>query len=534
MTATWIHPRVRESEIGHLAELLAFALKPGDVVALRGDLGAGKSTLARAIIRVLLADATAEVPSPTFSLVQTYATARFSVSHFDLYRLSSADEAGELGLDEQPSSGVALIEWPERAETLLPPDRIEVRLEEGPDADPAVRRIEIEGIGTAQPRIERLKAIDGFIRRSGWGDARLLYLQGDASARRFGRLIRVGCKMQPAETGTVEAVVNRAPKQSVVLMDAPRQADGPPIRDGKPYSRIANLAEDLRPWVAVTSALRAAGLSAPEVLAQDLDAGLLLVEDLGDAVFGLTVEKGEADQAELWRAAVDVLVHLRRVPVTAAIVLDDGSTHRLPPYDRAALQIEVELLLDWYWPSVHGEPASEAARTEFLALWSSVLDGVLQLPTGWVLRDFHSPNLMWLPERAGLERVGILDCQDALEGHPAYDLVSLLQDARIDVPEALEQALFETYCDGAAAREPEFDREAFTLAYAVLGAQRNTKILGIFTRLARRDGKDGYLRHIPRIWRYLDRNLHHATLRQLKMWYDLNFPAEHRAPPGSG
>lgn len=497
-----------------MAELLAFTLKPGDVVALRGDLGAGKSTLARAIIRTMLKDATAEVPSPTFSLVQAYATARFTISHFDLYRLSSAEEAGELGLEDQSASGVALIEWPERAERLLPTDRIEVRLEEDPDAPSNERRIVIEGMGSAQARIERLKAIDDFIRKAGWGDAHILYLQGDASARRFGRLLRDG--------------------HSVVLMDAPRQPDGPPIRDGKPYSRIANLAEDLRPWVAITRSLRGAGLSAPEVLAQDLDAGLLLVEDLGDDVFGLMVEHGRADQVELWRAAADVLIQLRGVPVPDAIVLDDGSTHRLPPYDRAALQIEVELLLDWYWPAVNGEPAPEALRAEHLTLWNSVFDALLGLPTGWVLRDYHSPNLMWLPERAGLKRVGILDCQDALEGHPAYDLASLLQDARIDVPEALERELFEAYCVAAAAREPEFDRETFTFAYAALGAQRNTKILGIFTRLARRDGKNGYLRHIPRIWRYLDRNLAHATLRPLKMWYELNFPPEHRARPESG
>ena len=499
--------------MGHLAELLVFALKPGDVVALWGDLGAGKSTLARAIVRLLLGDETAEVPSPTFSLVQTYVTARFPVSHLDLYRLSTAEEADELGLDELAAAGVALIEWPERAEQLLPPDRIEVRLEENPSAPPSERRIVIEGIGSAQTRIDRLKAIDEFLNRSGWSDARLVYLQGDASARRFGRLLR--------------------DHHSVVLMDAPCQADGPPVRDGKPYSRIANLAEDLRPWVAVTGALRAAGLSAPQVLVQDLDAGLLLVEDLGDEAFGLAVEQGEADQAELWRAAVDVLIHLRGVPVPAAIVLENGSMHRLPAYDRAALQIEVELLLDWYWPALKNETASEPLRAEYLALWNSVFDELPGLPTGWVLRDYHSPNLMWLPERTDLARVGVLDCQDALEGHPAYDLASLLQDARIDVPEVLEQELFDAYCAAAAAREPAFDRESFTLAYAVLGAQRATKILGIFTRLARRDGKKAYLRHIPRIWRYLDRNLAHATLRALKMWYASNFPAERRALPRS-
>ncbi len=514
MTAPWTHARVRETDIGHLAELLAFALRPGDVVALRGDLGAGKSTLARAIIRVLLDDEAAEVPSPTFSLVQTYAAPRFPVSHFDLYRLGSAEEVRELGFDELTATGAALIEWPERAEELLPADRIEISLQEDPGLDPSERRIVIEGLGTAQSRVERLRLIDAFLQQSGWSNARLRYLQGDASARRFGRLDRNG--------------------SSAVLMDAPRQPDGPPIRDGKPYSRIAHLAEDLTPWVAVTSALRSAGLSAPEVLAQDLAAGLLLVEDFGDAVFSQITSELGVDQAEHWRAATDALVHLRSVPVPRTVQLGDGSSHHLPRYDRAALQIEVELLLDWYWPNLYGEAASDALRSEYLSLWNAVFDELLRLPTtGWVLRDYHSPNLMWLPDRSGLKKVGILDCQDALEGHPAYDLASLLQDARVDVSQALERALFQHYCSAASAQDPAFDRESFAFAYAALGAQRNTKILGIFTRLSSRDGKNGYLRHIPRIWGYLDRNLAHVTLRPLKMWYDSNFPAELRGPPGA-
>jgi len=504
---------VRETDIRHLAELLAFALKPGDVVALRGDLGVGKSTLARAIIRASVGDETLEVPSPTFSLVQIYATPRFPIAHFDLYRLGSVDEARELGLEEQIANGAALIEWPERAEDLLPPDRIEVKLEETPDLDASERRVVIEGLGAAGGRIARLEAIFAFLQRTGWADARLSYLQGDASARRFARLRRNGC--------------------CVVLMDAPRQPDGPPIRNGKSYSRIAHLAEDIRPWVAVTSALRNVGLSAPAVVAQDLEAGLLLVEDLGDSVFGSAVQRG-LDQAELWRAAVDVLLHLRGQGVPSFPRLVDGYVRRLPRYDRDALQIEVELLLDWYWPAVRNEPAPDAVRAEYLAAWNAIFDDILKLPTGWVLRDYHSPNLLWLPDREGLQQVGILDCQDALEGPVAYDLVSLLQDARVDVPETLEQELYRHYCKTAAALEPAFDQAAFDFAYAALGAQRNTKILGIFARLSRRDGKDGYLRHIPRIWRYLDRNLAHATLRPLKKWYEANFPIDQRALPGSG
>lgn len=502
-----------ETDLRHLAELIAFALKPGDAVALRGDLGAGKSTLARDIIRSIVGEDTLEVPSPTFSLVQIYETPRFPIAHFDLYRLGSADEARELGLEEQIAHGVALIEWPERAEELLPSDRIEVKLEEAPDLDPSERRIAIAGLGATGARISRLQAISEFLERSAWADARLAYLQGDASARRFARLKRDG--------------------RSAVLMDAPRQPDGPPIRDGKPYSRIAHLAEDIRPWVAVTRALRQADLSAPEIIAHDLEAGLLLVEDLGDDVFGSAVHQGR-DQAELWQAAVDVLLHLRQQGIPSFPPLEDGFTHSLPRYDRDALQIEIELLLDWYWPALKGSPAPDRLRTEYLRLWRAIFDELLKQPTGWVLRDYHSPNLLWLPDRKGLQRVGILDCQDALEGPVAYDLVSLLQDARIDVPESLEQQLYRHYCQSVAVREPDFDQATFDFAYAALGAQRNTKILGIFARLSRRDGKKGYLRHLPRIWRYLDRDLGHPKLLPLKKWYEANFPIDNRVLPGSG
>ena len=514
MMQSWTHARLREPRLRRLAELLAFALKPGDVVALRGDLGAGKTTLARMLLRALLNDADADVPSPTFSLLQTYAASRYPIFHFDLYRLSDAEEARELGLGEETTAGVALIEWPERAEKLLPPNRFEITLSDDADFDPSERTVVITGLGTYGPRVARLEAIDDFLHRSDWSDSQIHYLQGDASARRYARLVRDG--------------------EQVILMDSPRQPDGPPIRDGKPYSRIANLAEDVRPYVAVAGALRDAGLSAPEVKAQDLPRGLLLVEDFGDEVFGTTISNGGGKQADLWRAAVDVLVAIRRHPVPEVMPLSDGLSHRLPRFDRDALQIEAELLIDWYWPAIKGAPVPDAVRADYLARWHQLFDLVLAQPAGWVLRDFHSPNLMWLPDETGLKRVGLLDFQDALHGNPAYDLVSLLQDARVDVPAGLEQELLAHYQQAAASADPSFDPEAFRLAYAILGAQRNTKILGIFTRLARRDGKLQYLRHIPRIWGYLERNLEHATLQPLKAWYDSHFPVEGRTPPIEG
>jgi aminoglycoside/choline kinase family phosphotransferase len=233
---------------------------------------------------------------------------------------------------------------------------------------------------------------------------------------------------------------------------------------------------------------------------------------------------------EMWLGAVDTLVGLREFIGIERIESGHGPAYVLPAYDRSALGIEAALLADWYWPLVKGQGMSPEGRVEFMSLWGPLFDFVLAAPAGLVLRDYHSPNLLWLPSQpAGKGRVGIIDFQDGVIGHPAYDLVSLLQDARLDVPADLEANLFERYVGAVEMREPGFDRKAFSSAYAILGAQRNTKILGIFARLAKRDGKPVYLQHIPRIWRYLERDLDHPQLAALRSWYDRNFPPSMRA-----
>lgn len=510
MNRTWTLPTVTEPHLTFLAELLALALRPGDLVTLSGDLGAGKSTFARAIVRAMLDDDEAEVPSPTFSLLQPYVSRRFDVTHVDLYRLSAAHELTELGLDEALLGGVALVEWPERGAGALPEPALVVTLAE--TSDPDARHLTLVAGPCFAERLTRLEAIAEFLA----GDAsarpwpRVHYLQGDASPRRYARIVYAD--------------------RSLVLMDSPRRPDGPAIRNGLPYSRIAHLAEDVRPFVAVATMLNSAGLSAPRIMSADLDQGLLIIEDFGDRVFGAEMLSGTA-QDVLWEAATDVLLAARAIPSDRPIPLPGGTPHELPPYDRSALEIETELLLDWLWPLVKGRPAGSEVRDEFQSLWSRVFDDLLAMPSGLVLRDFHSPNLMWMPERGGIARVGVLDFQDAVAGHPAYDLVSLLQDARVDVPAGLEQRLFDRYIAEARASEPDFDAAAFSLAYAALGVQRNTKILGIFARLAMRDAKSRYLGHIPRIWGYLDRGLGHAALAPLAAWYRHHWPAPDRAEP---
>ena len=490
-----------EARLQKLAGLIALELGASDLVALAGELGAGKTTFARAAIRALLGDPEAEVPSPTFSLVQIYETPRGPITHCDLYRIDGAEGAAELGLEEALARGALLVEWPERAEMLLGDDRLDVALEEADGG--ARRRVTLTGHGRWARRIDRLAAVWRFVEASGWAAAEIGPLPGDASARRYFRL----------HDGARRALV----------MDAPRMPDGPPIRDGKPYSQIAHIAEDVRPFVAIARHLRALGLSAPEILAVDLDGGLLLTEDLGDRVFGAEVAAG-ADQRALWRAGVDALLALHRAPVERRLGIGDGSFHEVPPFDLAALQIEVELLTDWYVPALTGAPIVAEARAAFLAAWRPAFARLIAMPSGLLLRDYHSPNLLILPERVGAKRAGIIDFQDAMIGPRAYDLVSLLQDARLDVALEIEAGLLAYYCTEAAATQPGFDRAAFEWSYAALGAQRNTKILGIFARLARRDGKPRYLQHIPRIWRYLERDLAHPGLASLAAWYEQNLP----------
>lgn len=529
-----------EASLSRLAERIALKLAAGDVVALSGDLGTGKTTFARALIRAVLGDPYAEVPSPTFSLVQTYVSPRFELAHLDLYRLSGDEDLIELGFDELVANGVAIVEWPERAPGLVAANRLDIRLTQG--ARPDLRTLSLSGYGAWASRLSRTAAMADFLDGlEPWGRAAAVYLQGDASPRAYARLTSPPLAASPPslwerpggrKPGTTAVELPISPQNggyAAILMDQPRQPDGPPIRNGLPYSRIAHLAEDVRAFVAVAQALAGAGLSAPEIYAADLERGFLILEDFGDRVFGAEVAKG-APQAELWRAAVDILVALSAAPVPDAIVLPDGSAHRVPDMDAGVLTVEVELLADWYWPAVHGAPMPADVRADFMEAWAPVLARLAEGPKGWVLRDFHSPNLVWLPARDGLRGVGLLDFQDALNGPLAYDLASLLQDARLDVPPALEDELLAYYVAERSA-EPGFDADVFRATYAAVGVQRATKILGIFARLAARDGKPTYLRHIPRLWRYLARGLAHPELSALARWFDRHFPPAVRLDP---
>lgn len=318
------------------------------------------------------------------------------------------------------------------------------------------------------------RAAPEFLARHGWAGAEIQPLAGDASFRRYFRIL--------------------AGDRRAVLMDAP-----PPHEDPRPFVAIAN-------W------LEGVGLTAPKVLAADLDRGLLLLADLGDARMRESLDADPAAERDLYETAVDVLVHLHNHPPMTD----------LPPHGLTQWMTELELFLDWYVPAV-GLKAVDAQGWN--SAWREVLAKVADDGLGpvTVLRDYHAENVMLLDGRGGIERFGLLDFQDALAGHPAYDLVSVLEDARRDVPPALEREMIDRYVAHTGADE-RFER-----AYWALAAQRNTRILGVFCRLWKRDGKDRYKAFQPRMWGLLERDLAQPTLAPVRAWFDANIPASARA-----
>lgn len=325
--------------------------------------------------------------------------------------------------------------------------------------------------------------IADFLAACGWGAALRDKLPGDASFRRYERL-RLGGRW-------------------AMLMDAP-----PPREDVRPYLRVARHLNKL-------------GFSAPQIYEADENAGLLIIEDLGDDTYTRLLARG-ADETALYALAIDVLIALHRLESEQALPAG------LPPYDEAKLLEEARLLVDWFLPAVTGAPVAPEVIESYLAAWRAVLPLMQGPAPTLVLRDYHVDNLMGLSGRSGVAACGLLDFQDALAGHAAYDVVSLLEDARRDLAPGLAPAMMTRYL----AAFPSLDRAAFAAAAAALSAQRNAKIVGIFTRLSRRDGKHHYLAHIPRVWRLLEQDLNHPALAPVRVWFDRHVPpALRRAPP---
>jgi hypothetical protein len=357
---------------------------------------------------------------------------------------------------------------------------------------------------------EREEAMRAFLKHAGWDGAVVTPLPGDASTRRYFRVAHGSRKAmlmdQPQHAETPAAHANATPDE--------RRALG--------YNAIARLAgADTARFVAASRYLRAQGLSAPDIYAADPAQGFVLIEDLGDGLYADVLSDGGDAQA-LYGAAIDALARLHA----------DAAPTTLPPdkalhaYDETALIAETDLMTEWFLPLALGRAAREDEIAGHRAQWRSVLAPVLASPPVFVHRDYHAQNLLWLPERDGLARVGLIDFQDAVAGTKSYDLISLLEDARRDVAPDLAEEMTQRYIAAAGV-----DAERHRAEMAVMAAQRNAKIAGIFARLHKRDGKPRYLDYLPRVWGYLNRDLEHPALAPLKAWYDRMIPLESRGRP---
>jgi N-acetylmuramate 1-kinase len=360
---------------------------------------------------------------------------------------------------------------------------------------------------------DRQLAMSDFLKRSGWGDATVTPLPGDASTRRYARLAM----------GTRKAM----------LMDQPQGAETPTApadaseeeRRALGYNALARLAgADCARFDAAAAWLRGQGLAAPDIYAADHAQGFVILEDLGDALFAHVLADG-GNEEELYKAAVEVLakIHANDAPASLA----PGKP--LFAFDQAALVAETDLLPEWYLPLALGRKATDEEVAQHRKLWRAALSGIGNGRRVFVHRDYHAENLLWLPQRDGAQRVGLIDFQDAVAGSSAYDLISLTKDARRTVSPELAEIATQHYLAAMAAQGMALDEQAFRHEVSVMAAQRTVKIVGIFARLYKRDGKPRYLAFLPRLWNYLERDLAHPALADLRSWYDRVIPADKRA-----
>lgn len=357
---------------------------------------------------------------------------------------------------------------------------------------------------------DRISLKTAFLTKAGWADADILPITGDASSRSYQRLAR----------GEARAI----------LMDVPPDPDGsgcppdatPQERARLGYNAQARLAgANLNAFTTLAETLRGAGLHAPEIYTADTSDGFALIEDFGDGLFARVIAEG-ADEAALYSGAIDALVRLH----DASVPRPATSGYTLLDYDETAMHAEAALLVDWYWPFLHGTPTPDAIKESYHAAWDETLAG-LSAPHTLVLRDYHAENLLWISDHHDTDgitdRVGIIDFQDGLYGHAAYDLVSLMEDARRDVSDAVHDSVIQRYIN-ARTKNPDFDEASFLSDFAILAAQRNAKILGIFARLVTRDNKERYRQFMPRVRSHFARDLSRPQVAPLRNWVSENMP----------
>ncbi len=506
------------AQLEGLARGLARLCSQGAVITLSGELGAGKTTFARVFLQSL-DDSLTDIPSPSFTLVQHYETPRAEWLHADLYRLTSRDQAIGLGLVEQVADKGLLLEWPDLLTDDLPANRLAITLNFADDAL-TLRHVEFQLHGSYEKLFndlvrliqqtcpqhspaQRPQQMQQFLQQHGWQDARAESMSDDASFRRYTRLFQGS--------------------QSVLLMDSP-----PPMEYVWKFTQVAQL-------------LQKTGLTVPAIHAVDDCHGLLLEQDFGDLTATRFVQQGMADDAHTPRGAaantteqrlaqvlslgVQALIHLHQCWLaTTNSPLANEDKAAIPPYCGYRMLSDVQIFLDWYLPAAGLTPADAECQRLWHQAWTAVIAQQHCVPEVMILRDYRLDNLMILPkagqDQLGLESLGLLDFQDAMTAPLTYDLISLLEDARLDFPPDVVARQVQAYL----AAFPDISRADFEQSWATVAAVRHTRILGLFARLWRRDDKPVYLVHLPRVWRQLSQALAHPANAGLAAWFDRYVP----------
>lgn len=484
------------SAVRRFAGWIAPRLNKGDWLLLSGDLGAGKTELARCIIRQIFGVHT-DVPSPTYTLIQHYESPEIKLLHTDLYRLESSEEIAELGLLDETDS-IVLVEWPEKLGVYMPEKAVTIHLEDVGFIRQCTLHVAPDNADFfhgLDDFINREKVLTDFLEKNGYGQAVRTTLAGDASSRRYERL--------------------EMDNKRFILMDWPALPN-----ENDDYKAKVFLSKSVTDFRDICAYLIRCGLSAPEIYAEDDAQGLLVLEDFGQHNFTETIDAKDPHLPILYHESIMALAALYHHADTENPQTNARQFSTPVRYDKAIILTEIQKFIDWYMPSLE-KTLPDSALVAWEEIWGALVTKLeaMKVHDVMMLRDVHSPNLHWLDNRQSIRRVGFIDIQDGIAGHPAYDVVSLLQDARRDLPKDFEgrfKALYVT--------ETGLDAGDFDTAYNIFGVQRNLRILGIFVWLSKVQGKSSYLQHIPRVNGYIKAGLAHAALADLRGWFETYVP----------
>lgn len=474
------------SDLEKLAKELAPLLNVGGVMTLNGQIGAGKTTLAKLIIQQLTQTPLEDIVSPTFNLYHTYNKGSLEIAHYDFYRIESEMELHEIDLNESFTDKICIIEWADKFKDLLPKDRIEIFINHTKNK----RVYRINPLGKFREVVSNRARIENFLVGLDINFTELQRLPGDASKRNYYRVM--------------------SSDNTMILMDATQESDI------KSKTGLNNGIDD---FIKIQEYLDSIEVRVPKLIVRNKIDSIILEEDLGEYAYTDMLTK--ENYQKLYNPAIKTLIHISNINHPKNISTS-SRPHYLKEFDLDIYLNEAETFIDYYWPFIHGKQCNADKKREFTHIMAEVYSNLTNDKT-LMLRDFHSPNLLFLENENGFRKCAVIDFQDALFGHPLYDLVSLTNDARITIDEYQEKYLIGLYKKDFPFKNFQFDDSSFMQQYHILGVQRSIKILGIFARLAILETNQNYLVHMPRVICYIKRIMQSGSVQTLACWLNQNF-----------